>query len=480
MSGTGQINQLRPYYHRPELTFQDGVPDLAAIGSGNTTGYGGAQGASGTFLGVDTSRADSLLADLDYADYLELPNTSELLRGFTNAVLLRYSSTLIAQPFEVSKMVLQCGFYDRPRLQLLPSTTTASAKKKSTSSKPVRKGKLDDIDTFEADDEEDEDIDYFTTMSQQSIKNPQKTRRAGSASSSSEESASSKRIGRTKRQSIPRVQRKSTELRPDSYQIEIHRPYISGAMGALWRKDGPWGIWRGSNVTFLQNVLFTTFESWLSAFFSAILSIPDSQIVDIAESSHPVLSLVTSITVTTAVTVALAPLDIVRTKLILTPSDAQPRSVVSSLQCLPAMTCPTNLLLPTALLAAVPKFVSRGGPYIIRTKFQVEPYNSPRLYGMLSLAASTIELFVRLPLETVLRRGQLAYVGVSKALVPVGQYDGFFGTLWNIISSEDNGSYGMEGLWRGWRVGMMGIIGTWGFARIRSRTLAYSGREERF
>ncbi|KAJ8101758.1 mitochondrial carrier domain-containing protein [Lipomyces tetrasporus] len=480
------MGSLRPYYQRPELVFHNGVPDLAITKAGNGTSSNTPDLGGGGLLGLSSSRADSILADLDYADYLELPNTSELVRGLTNAMLTRYSSTFLAQPFEVAKMVLQCGKYDRlrTRTESSPSMgTDSSATKKGSSQKRGRRGWMDDIDTFEIDDLDDEvdEVQYFSTLGESSSRQSVKPKRAGSVSSSGSAESSSSRGSTSKRSNAGwAMQRRKSEPAAEIYQIGSHRPYLLGAMGALWTKDGPWGVWRGTNVTFVQNIMFTTLESWLSAFFSAVLSLPDPALLEIADSSHPLVSLVASVAATTLTALVLSPLDIVRTKLILTPSDAQPRSIVASLQCLPSLTCPSDLLLPTTLLAAVPKLISRGTPYLLRTKWGIEQYTTPMLFSVLSLASSVTELFVRLPLETVLRRGQLAYVGVQRAMVPVGSYNGMFGTIWEIISSEDNGDSGLEGLWRGWRVGMLGIFGTWGFGGLRSRTLAYSGREERF
>ncbi|KAK9387490.1 mitochondrial carrier domain-containing protein [Lipomyces mesembrius] len=485
-TSTGPMSPLRPYYQRPELVFQNGVPDLAITKAGNGTSSSTSGFGSGGLLGLSSSQADSILADLDYADYLELPNTSELVRGLTNAMLTRYSSTFLAQPFEVAKMVLQCGRYERPRTRIgsspLPGPGLISTKKGS-SQKRGRRGQIDDIDTFEIDNLDDEDVEvqYFSTPGESSSRQTAKHKRVESVSSSGSAKSSSSHGSTSKRSNAGRgMHRNTSEPVAEIYRIGPHRPYILGAMGALWTKDGPWGVWRGTNATFVQNIMFTTLESWLSAFFSAVFSLPDPSSLEIADSSHPIISLIASVTATTLTALVLSPLDIVRTKLILTPSDAQPRSIVASLQCLPTLTCPSNLVLPTALLAAVPRVISRGTPYFLRTRWGIEPYTSPMLFSILSLASSATELFVRLPLETALRRGQLAYVGVQRAMVPVGQYNGMLGTIWDIISSEDNGDSGLEGLWRGWRVGMLGIFGTWGFGGLRSRTLAYNGREERF
>ncbi|KAK9378839.1 mitochondrial carrier domain-containing protein [Kockiozyma suomiensis] len=464
-------NALRPYYHRPELVFHDGVPGL------EVSKYGG--GAPRLSYGA-ASRADSPLADLDYADYFEFPNTTEVMRTVTSAMLMRYTSTLFAQPFEVAKMILQCGKYERPG-----SPAGGTKKQIAKGDKPARRSRIDDIDTFEVDIEEqdDEEVDYFSTAGEsRKVAKPRHqqnhTRTNSVTSSASSEESNSGSGGRRKPYGRSGLRNTSSPI-PEIYQISTHRPHLLGAMGALWTKDGPWGVWKGSNISFIQNLAVGTIDSWLSAFIAAILGISDPSVVDIIDSSHPLVSLFASVTATTITALLISPLDIVRTKLILTPSDAQPRSVVASLQCLPSLTCPQHLLLPTALLAAVPKLIRRGTPYFLRTRWGIEQYTSPLAFSFYSFASATAELFIRLPLETVLRRGQLAYVGVKKTVVAAGEYDGILGSMWNILSNEDNGETGLEGLWRGWRVGMLGILGTWGINRIRSRT-DYVVREERF
>lgn len=75
-------------------------------------------------------------------------------------------------------------------------------------------------------------------------------------------------------------------------------------------------------------------------------------------------------------------------------------------------------------------------------------------------------------------------------IVDVGPYNGVFGTMWSIVRDEGGSSeqaaiagqggapavrrkkageragQGMEGLWRGWRVGMWGLVGVWGAAAM--------------
>lgn len=100
-----------------------------------------------------------------------------------------------------------------------------------------------------------------------------------------------------------------------------------------------------------------------------------------------------------------------------------------------------------------------------------------------------MELFIKLPLETVLRRGQISILssphytpqGTLDTIVDVGPYRGVVGTMWCIVREEGETKaiaaksgkakaptkgQGVEGLWRGWRVGMWGLVGVWGAATM--------------
>ena len=119
---------------------------------------------------------------------------------------------------------------------------------------------------------------------------------------------------------------------------------------------------------------------------------------------------------------------------------------------------------------------------------------------MATFCSQTVELTIKLPLETVLRRGQVD-VALSNphsepidTVIDVGMYKGLFGTVRTIVYEEGeraakepalpNGGKGTSavsvnraseqrrrgqgpnGLYRGWRVGMWGLVGVWGAATL--------------
>lgn len=137
---------------------------------------------------------------------------------------------------------------------------------------------------------------------------------------------------------------------------------------------------------------------------------------------------------------------------------------------------------------------------------------APVTFSLAKFCSSSVALFMKLPLETVLRRGQVAVLSSPRYLqaleslpagkagrrvggeqletiVPVGSYNGLFGTMYAIINEEGSHAVssgkpknraaaskkgkitiaetvyrrgqGLEGLWRGWKVSWWGLVGLW-------------------
>jgi mitochondrial fusion and transport protein UGO1 len=120
------------------------------------------------------------------------------------------------------------------------------------------------------------------------------------------------------------------------------------------------------------------------------------------------------------------------------------------------------------------------------------------MYSALRFLSSVTELFIRLPLETVLRRAHIAtYKGSQtsssfnslkgkkslavETLIPVAEtYRGIVPTMWDIVRYEGapqqggreragKRGQGIEGLFRGWRVGLWGLVGVWTVGALGAR-----------
>lgn len=135
----------------------------------------------------------------------------------------------------------------------------------------------------------------------------------------------------------------------------------------------------------------------------------------------------------------------------------------------------------------------------LRSKFGIDPVLTPNMYSVATFVGQAFELVVKLPIETVLRRGQMDVARSTsrgkemQTIVEVGPYHGLWGTIRSIVYEEGERGppaefvkgtanapamnvgkvgperkrrkgQGFEGLWRGWRVGMWGLVGVWGAA----------------
>lgn len=118
----------------------------------------------------------------------------------------------------------------------------------------------------------------------------------------------------------PSPQRRKQAVTPE-HHLQLGRPdSVLEVIGQLWQKDGVWGVWKGSNATFLYTVLKSLLENWSRSFLSAILNVPDlgvkediDRLVDIA-SPYPWASLFVAGTAAVATGLLLSPLDLVRTR----------------------------------------------------------------------------------------------------------------------------------------------------------------------
>lgn len=173
----------------------------------------------------------------------------------------------------------------------------------------------------------------------------------------------------------------------------------------------------------------------------------------------------------------------------LTPISLPKRSLLHNLRILPSYLCPTTLLVPTILHSLITPTINHSTPLLLRTHLAVDPVLTPTTYSFFKFMSRTVELFLKLPLETVLRRGQMTVLTTGQyqlqggkewePIVEVGPYKGTMGTIWSIVREEGTSSQevtvgskkkskiverkgqGIEGLWRGWRVGMWGLVGVW-------------------
>jgi fusion and transport protein UGO1 len=471
------------------------------------------------------------LSDLDYDSYF--PESSPSIAGHAKKLLdhalWNYTSVLLAQPFEVAKTILQVH---EARAQLdglgLGAGKELGPKKGPGS---FASGKFEDYPPSDEDSDEDSP-GYFTStaprLDARSPYSPAVSRsRSPRKQSQRRRGLDSRSRSRTPTRPPPNAIRKLELKRPDSL-LEV--------ISQLWQKESAWGVWKATNCTFIYNFLLKTTEGWFRSLISALLNIPDPGLVgsagsgigglDILDSPSPLTSLGVAVAATAIAATLLAPLDMVRTRLIVTPISSSPRSIYPCLSLLPSFTISPSLLPATIMHACIPTLFSSSTPLFLRSTLSIDPILTPTTYSFSTFLSSTAELFIKLPLETVLRRGQVAALSEHEesrkalqysappsrskspayslnqptpsseeekfqTIIHPGTYRGVLGTMWFIAREEgitiENPSsakaasakamgfsrpprtrkgQGVHGLWRGWRVGVWGLVGVWGAAAL--------------
>ncbi|KAI9807188.1 MAG: hypothetical protein M1825_005906 [Sarcosagium campestre] len=429
-------NPLRPYYVPPSVVAQADVTSKLPTGSSTAV----------------PPQPSFSFSDLDYGDILSdaSPSAADIIKKLLDQALWKYATVLIAQPFDVAKTILQCS--------VVPSSKDLKPALRPSQGRPSSyRGPLYGSDEAQLSDSDgDDEPAYFTSTATPTRRGRSPPRRpAISSHASSARSATSDRAHPSK-----------------PYRLSLARPdSIVDALSQLWQKEGAWGVWKASNTTFIYSVLLRTIESWTRGLLSAIWNVPDPSVlagvamggVDVADSLHPWASLTIAVAAAGIAGVLLAPLDIARTRQINHNTNISiPTHTISNI------TRPAHAPLPPVFNSDHNPAQHAPTPLHLQHP-SIDPVQAPTSYSALTFTAATAELFIRLPLETALRRGQAAEAVKPEekqkvdTIVDVGRWHGAGGTMWSIMSTEGQG---VQGLIRGWRVGMWGLVGVWGAAAL--------------
>ncbi|KAI1421267.1 mitochondrial carrier domain-containing protein [Xylaria sp. FL1777] len=476
MASTGDgVNPLRPYYIPPRIGEQTGSLPRANPFSNSTT-------ANATTSAKYASKARDIFPDIDYKDHLDdlSPSTIESIKQFIDELLWKYTSVLMAQPFEAAKTILQVRSQDD--LGGLHASPVDVVRPSIASPRSSVYGEFPDSDS------DPDEPAYFTSSAPYTPTPSTRSRRRRGSSPPLESPKAS-----TKAPLLP-------------HQIALRRPdSILDVISQLWSKEGAWGVWKGTNATFLYSILHSLLENWGRSLLSALLNVPDlgvkddvDRLVDIA-SPYPWASLCVAAAAAVTTGLILAPLDLVRTRLIVTSTSRAPRRTVATLRSLPSWVCHPTLIAPTIFHSIIHPFLTLSTPLVLRSQFLIDRDQSPITFSAVKFCTSCVSLFIKLPLETVLRRGQMAVLAepsylqaldkTSKmdTIVSPGPYNGVVGTIFTIVSEEGSRlvtvpakssqrakkskakvaqvvyqkGQGLDGLWRGWNVSWWGLVGLW-------------------
>lgn len=307
-------NPLRPYYIPPSI----GLPPPEGPGAPPATSHSNRSSFP--------AAARELFSDIDYESYIPDRNQSssgagdgvaDVVKRIVDQAIWNYTSVLLAQPFEVAKVVLQCYQADSAVSveRRVPGTPSVGSMRGGHSNN----GSVHEPGYFDTSDDSDDDglPSYFTaTAPYETPSSPSRSRRRGKPPSRSLSATPT-----------PSSHSSPTQPPSHSHSIELKRnDSLVEVLTQIWSKEGAWGVWKGTNSTFVYNVLLRTIETWTRSLLSAALDLPDATLlamgspagsISILDSPSPIASIAVAVSAAGIAGLVLAPIDMVRTRYVL-------------------------------------------------------------------------------------------------------------------------------------------------------------------
>lgn len=445
--GVGLINTET----QQEITASFGHGLSASKGSllGSTIGINAA-GQSRSSPPLLISSDKNYLNDLEILEYFDFSNILEVLKNLAANFMKTYCRILLSQPLDMVRLILQVGRFD-----FSPSVLSHS---------PLS----NDLNATTIADDEEEVVDFFQSSSPVLAKTPASPRTL----------------------LVPK-QKNANKIHPISqHTIDI--------MSSIAAKDGPLALFRGINASFIHYTLTHTIEAWLTGFLSPFLNIPDPFFLDLTHSTEPIKSLWLSVLACVLTGVVLMPLDLLKVRFMITPihnsadtealspgaESVNRRSIRDSIRHYPRqyLLAPPPLITILTILYQFSTIVFRkSAPYLLFVKYNIDLYLAPSLFTVANLLLLITELFIKLPVENLLRKEQVRFLLQPKSLqqdmhrvvtidkpdenlvVDFNAWDHEAGehdlrstlSLWTRIKKLE--------LFNGWRVGVLNVIGFWGY-----------------
>ncbi|QPG73744.1 hypothetical protein FOA43_001057 [Brettanomyces nanus] len=401
----------------------------------------------------------NIYSDLEFKEYFDWSNMKQLLISLLHSFVSNYSKLIFSQPLEISKLLLQVGSFSRSRHSLLKSSIN---------------------DTGESDTDSDGASQYF-----ERVDPPEKTPAPASPLRNSQIERSPRVSRHAPISSGPSVKRRSVSVVP-SNRIEPDSLYTFDVISSLISREGPRGILKAINTSFLVNTLQYTIQSWISGFVSGLLGIPDPLFVEISHSPNANLSLGLSVFSHVITSMILSQIALIRMKFIVSTSTRGVRSFREIMGKLPRFSLfriPSDLLLPSFITNLVRALAYHYPDYLLTWTLQISKYNNPYVYSAFSLILRIFGLFIKLPFETLYSRAQVHYLLYSEKIpavmrvkeddmcVKFGGYYGYLSTLYYIVAGTRPVDYGKDinlevedsddlnkgfgAIFRGWQIGLV-------------------------
>ncbi|KAJ7071482.1 mitochondrial carrier domain-containing protein [Mycena amicta] len=333
-----------------------------------------------------------------------------LLKTVAASAILQYTSSAIAMPWEVGKLLLQVQWVPRD---------------------------AGEPDPVELPDDEDDALSESSNDNDSYFADPNATPQAGSSA-----------LRQT--DDLGHVARRSALEQGSRPEYIIPVGSANGVWGMMkrigrFRGEGWLALWKGLLTTCISEVLSSTLQPILRSLLQAIL-LPRKAVFHRPPLFIPILS-------NLIMGFVLSPLDLIRTRLIVQsfsshhltysgPLDALSR-ILRDEGGLRGIYLHPQLLIPTIIDNTLPSFVSFVLPGLLASYIgvQISEDTHPIAWGVAELTASCLGLLITLPFETIRRRLQVQVRGTAKPIkgcveLRPAPYNGVVDAFWHILTEE--------------------------------------------
>ncbi|CAI4059389.1 hypothetical protein SKDZ_04G6620 [Saccharomyces kudriavzevii ZP591] len=396
------------------------------------------------------------LNNFEWAELINLQKWRKIFEQLLDMFFRRYFQLLIQQPFDVARLLTQVGEFQ------VPNTIV-------NESRPEPPIILRDEEAGAAGEEEEgygydeEEIDFFPVE-----------RKMAEANSNTPFM-------------VDEADHPHSGLTDSSLIITPQSLHTIDVINALFDQEGIRGLWKANNTTFIYNFLSLSIDTWFTGLLSSFLGVPDPYFMEVINSSDISKSFILAFGAGVFTSIILLPVDLIRTRLIVTSFKRKKngktnvkskitntRSLRQLIRCWSwrknGVSIPLDMWSLTILQSINNSFFNKLFDLVIYNQFHIEKYSQTVMYNTMKFFSKSIELFIKLPVENLLRRCQLNYllndqrllfkVDSTELIVKPKKYNG----IWDVVRNNSKTDRGQ--LWNGWKVGVISLICGYGLQMI--------------
>ncbi|KAF9202606.1 hypothetical protein BGZ59_002078, partial [Podila verticillata] len=213
-------------------------------------------------------------------------------------------------------------------------------------------------------------------------------------------------------------------IRESVYDEESRPAYqMAPIEGGVWKAitdlakhptEGWLSLWKGQYTNWMYEMLHLFAQPTLEATLNDTFDLYDDTI-PLVHLDHVGPNIATMVTSHLVVGLILSPLELVRTRLVVQTANPLQRKYSGMVNCITTIISEEGVsalwggvnLFPTILYHTLTPLLANSIPLIIDRVFHLTAADSPFLYSLAELGLNTIELLIRLPIETVRKRLQI-------------------------------------------------------------------------